>query len=50
MKRLGRIKDLSHDLAQELVRDQGETGVARALAAAIKRDADAVHRVLKLKV
>jgi hypothetical protein len=50
MKRLERIKDLSHDLAQELVREQGETGAATALAAAIKRDADAVHRVLKPKL
>jgi hypothetical protein len=46
---LERIKDLSHDLAQELVREQGEAGAASAMADATKRDADAVHRALKTK-
>jgi hypothetical protein len=42
--RLERVKELSHDLARELAREHGDT--ARAIAAAIKRDVDAVHRVL----
>jgi hypothetical protein len=44
--RLERVKDLSHDLARELARDHGDTATAGAIAAAIKRDVDAVHRVL----
>ena len=47
LTRVERIKNLSHDLANELVRKQGETVAASALADAIKRDADAVQRALK---
>jgi hypothetical protein len=44
--RLGRVKDLSHDLARELAREHGDTATASAIAAAIKRDVDEVNRVL----
>jgi hypothetical protein len=47
--RLERITDLSHDLAQELIRGKGETSAASAMAEAIKRDAETVHRALKAK-
>ena len=36
--RLERIRDLSEDLARELLREQGDSSTARAMADAIKQD------------
>ena len=47
--RLERIRDLSGDLARELSREHSETATAKAIADAIKREADAVQRYLKGK-
>jgi hypothetical protein len=44
--RLERIRDLSHDLARELARPFRETAAARAIADAIRRDINVVHRAL----
>jgi hypothetical protein len=43
---LARVQELSADLARELAREHGNTATACAMADAIKRDVDTVHRVL----
>jgi hypothetical protein len=50
VSRLERIRDLSDDLSRELTRRQGDmTASVRTMVDTIKRDADAVHRALRLK-
>ena len=44
--RLQRVKDLSHDLARELARDQRATAAVRAMVDAIKQEIGVVHRAL----
>ena len=47
--RLERIRDLSGDLARELLREQGDSSTASAMADAIKQDIDIVARALKAR-
>jgi hypothetical protein len=47
LNRLERVEALSHDLARELTRRRDQNVTVRAMATAIKRDADAVFRALK---
>ena len=47
LNRLERVEALSHDLARELTRSRDHNVTVRAMATAIKQDADAVFRALK---
>jgi hypothetical protein len=47
LNRLERVEALCHDLARELTRSRDQTVTVRAMANAIKQDADAVFRALK---
>jgi hypothetical protein len=47
LTRLERVEALSHDLARELTRSRDQNVTVRAMANAIKQDADAVFRALK---
>jgi hypothetical protein len=45
--RLERVEALSHDLAREVTRSHNQNATVRAMADAIREDADAVFRILR---